>query len=259
MLRTEIVRSGLQLLCLLVAAQLVLAARSSSSATQPTCSNYTVCSTCPNSSQIPYVATLIPLGTSQPFAANMDKAELIMNATTGVQQLDFSSQLHVSVNYFCCLFPEQVTLLGKVLASVSWSPFNIIFDKAECNTNGDPWNLGGISFIVWLDTLSMLRMANLSHVVERAVVAAGLPVYRPRALQEPYHSTLGTVNLDYPCQQVLTHVASAVPNFSPSPVGVDLFVLPASAYNPLTLYPANAPQAAQPSYNLYEAAEGKEL
>jgi hypothetical protein len=72
-------------------------------------------------------------------------------------------------------------------------------------------------------------------------------------------STLGTVNLDYPCQQVLAHISSAVPDFSPSPVNVDLFVLPASAYNPRTLYPATASRVAQRSYALYEAAEKKEL
>jgi hypothetical protein len=149
-----------------------------------------------NLSKVPYVTTLIPLGTSQPFATNMDKAELIMNATPGVQQLDYSSQLHVSVNCmhalfsvvsrwvtssvfladycllcmfeapfaacslgttdFCCLYPQQITQLSKVLASIRWSPFNITFGKAECNTNGDPWNLGGISFIVWLDPQSQV-------------------------------------------------------------------------------------------------------
>jgi len=190
------------------------------------CTNYTICTACNSTDQIPYVATLVPLGLHLPFANNMDDAEFIMNATGGVQQLDVGIELHTSVNYFCCLTQEQLKKLADVLEAVNWSAFNISFDVAACNTNGDPWNLGGISFVVFLDLASQKAMGQLASAVEAAALAAGIPIYRTRQEQEPQHSTLGTVDLQYPVDSVVSTINSKIPVWSPQPISIDFFVLP---------------------------------
>lgn len=165
-------------------------------ASSGTCYNWTICTKCPSPDQYSYVATIVPLFMNPELVFNLDRAEILMNSTPGVISLDYGFIAHLSLNCtrflflfffffpryalfvpfssvgnmlltptadFCCLTKDQLHTVADLLQNFTWSSFNISFDKAVCNINGNSGNLGTLSLVTHIGAFCLLNSVFLAN------------------------------------------------------------------------------------------------
>ena len=152
------------------------------------------------------------------FNAAMVKAGKILQ-TFGHAKVESGRQLHMSLNYFCCYSAVDLQTIKGVLEDVDWPPLNVSFERPVWRIDGDRGEaptreaIDHQSIIVLLDEPSQRQMEGLVADLEERVRAVGLDVHVPRALQEPFHSTLGVVSGGaFPAEAALAAVDQAVPS-----------------------------------------------
>ena len=134
-------------------------------------------------------------------AASMAAAGDLLRAMDASVKPEHGTGLHVSLLYNCCYDDDQIATINRVLSeSLHWQPQNVTFDRAEWRIDSFPsvqqqlQQPDHYSICVFLDQESNRRMEAWVAQVEAAIVAAGVPVHVPRAVQEPFHTTLCVVN-----------------------------------------------------------------
>jgi hypothetical protein len=141
-----------------------------------------------------------------------DAALLALGEAT-VTPASSGTQIHISLNYFCCYSVADKATIKEVLATTAWPALNVSFDKPTWRVDSG-WDDGvdHYSIVVLLDEASQGLLASLVEDVEDRVRDAGVDVHVPRAFQEPFHSTLGVVSgRDYPAVAAIAAVNKAVP------------------------------------------------
>jgi len=166
--------------------------------------------------------TIASIGRWASFNDNCNKAIDIMQKHPGVTSTD-RGIIHTSLQYLCCYGSGQYNLYVSIIDSLSWHSVNVTYGRAVCNSDEGDQNHN--SLIVLLDEPSQKAMGDLVKSFEAAMIAHGLPVNRTRAVQEPFHTTLGVVAKGYPVDEVLAEINAAIPNFSPIPINIKNFLL----------------------------------
>lgn len=100
--------------------------------------------------------------------------------------------------------------IAHVMDNSNWPIFNITFEKISCN--GFHPNTTGIDFFAVLDDNSNKEMQNWVLNMEKIIEEAGFPIHKPRSKQTPFHSTLASVEVWYPVEQVLQEINAAIPH-----------------------------------------------
>jgi len=198
------------------------------------CSNITNCPSCERIGQLSSNVLMILQGTNQsgevPFVNNMKKAIQIIKKYPGVVSTD-EDDLHSTLFYFCCYHLVEYKVISDIFANYSWSPFEMKFDHAVCNSGGDS-NSTYLSIIVTLEKSSEQKMQHLVKHMEHILEQEGIRIHVPRKHQEPFHSTLAVVDSSYPLDKVLKEINTQIPVFSPIPVTISCFtsVIPPVTY-----------------------------
>jgi len=130
----------------------------------------------------------------QAMAASMAAAGDVLRGLDASVRPETGSGLHVSFLYNCCYQQKQLDTIAGVLDSFAWVPQNVTFDRAAWRIDNAGHPPDHYSICVFLDKESNTRMQEWVASVEAAIEAAGVPIHIPRALQEPFHSTLCVVN-----------------------------------------------------------------
>jgi len=124
---------------------------------------------------------------------------------------------HMTVQYLCCLSPEQFTdYISLISSQLKWAPFNVTFATVGCTTN---------SLIVWVDDNTQSELSKFVERIESLMIANGIPVNEPRSKEFPFHSTIGQVLGDYPVAEAVAAINKAIPVWNKDPIIIDSFTL----------------------------------
>lgn len=191
------------------------------------CFDYGTCPPCPPSNTAIYSQDVIaPLSfNSNPayfaFQENMVLAQTIMTGYPGVRSLDVPPLLHITFQYLCCYNEVDYYIIEQVLTDLDWQPVNVTFAAAVCNNE----SADHLSFVAMLDAASQASLGLFVERIERAMLAAGVPVHVPRSAQEPFHSTIGVVGADYPVAEVLGFINGNVTSWGALPLTINSFFI----------------------------------
>ena len=151
------------------------------------------------------------------FAGAMASAGDVLKSF-GQAHVEGGLHLHMSLNYFCCYDPSELSTIRAVLEQVHWQPLNVSFDRPAWRLNGHGTgtptiaNTDHMSMIVMLDRASQNLMQAFVASVEERIRSAGIDIHVPRREQEPFHATLAVVSGNaYPAVAALKAVDVAVP------------------------------------------------
>jgi len=145
-----------------------------------------------------------------------------MEKYPGIKSTD-RGVIHTSLQYLCCYGLGEYNKYIAVVNSFPWASVNVTYSRAVCNSDGGDEDHN--SLIVLMDGPSQVRMQSLIKDFETALIAAGFHINRTRALQEPFHTTLGVVGKNYPVDAVLTEINNAIPVWSDVPINLKNFLL----------------------------------
>lgn len=158
-----------------------------------------------------YNLGLIESAEAYRFDANMKRAGEILKEFGDIDT-ESGSQLHMTLNYFCCYSDEDWTTMASVLNGISWPALNVTFDQPLWRIDSGALDADHYSLIVMLDQHSQEIMSNFVLEVESKIRQAGVDIHVPRADQEPFHSTLAVASgSSYPCMAALQEVNKQIP------------------------------------------------
>jgi hypothetical protein len=118
---------------------------------------------------------------------------------------------------------KELFEVGNLLLEYPWPALNVTFDKAVCNL--DPLDPAKISIVSFADDDSQRRMSELAIKVEEYLISKGVKLEYRRKDQEPFHSTMAQVSLDYPVDDVLAYINKKIKKYNQTPAAITLAML----------------------------------
>eukprot|EP01106_Pelomyxa_sp_JSP_P016229 TRINITY_DN594_c0_g1_i4.p1 TRINITY_DN594_c0_g1~~TRINITY_DN594_c0_g1_i4.p1 ORF type:complete len:241 (+),score=42.92 TRINITY_DN594_c0_g1_i4:38-760(+) len=128
-------------------------------------------------------------------SADQDVIASMGNATT-IIRYDQLTQLHMSLNYFCCYSEQEKLKIYDTLSKYIWYPIQLNFTAYTCNADHD-------NYTVYLhsEPAQQAELFELVRGIEAALVSAGIPNNHPRT--QNFHNTHARVTPEYPSSELV--------------------------------------------------------
>eukprot|EP01084_Bolivina_argentea_P185717 320233_1 len=142
--------------------------------------------------------TEFPLSFSDEFRMNYETAGNILADTNleigaGPQYtIDYHpSDMHMTLDYFCCYSPLEIQTIDGLAQHFEWPPIEVTIDKLICTKND---YTDGVELMLMLDSESQKQLLSIVEQFESEMSKSGLIVNVPRSENIGFHITLAHVD-----------------------------------------------------------------